>query len=193
MLNAKQIFKSFERGLTLIELMIVLAIIGILASLALPAYEDYQKRTKIADIFRLVALCKTEVEERQHIGIAYGPYEQLECAQQINNSESERGYNIDLWPGKITIIIDNQKFLGEDGKTFILILPYALNEQGKSTYIGIADGSNRKIHGWACISDYYPLTNIVKSKYLPKECVIIPNPGTFDGYFQAIDKYILGK
>ncbi|MFK8021228.1 MAG: pilin [Pseudomonadales bacterium] len=55
--------KNTQKGFTLIELMIVVAIIGILAAVALPAYQDYTVRAKVTEGFSLAAAAKTLVAE----------------------------------------------------------------------------------------------------------------------------------
>lgn len=55
--------RGIQKGFTLIELMIVVAIIGILAAVALPAYTDYTKRAKVSEVILAASGAKTAVSE----------------------------------------------------------------------------------------------------------------------------------
>ncbi len=55
--------RSMQKGFTLIELMIVVAIIGILAAVALPAYQDYTVRAKVTEVMLAASSAKTAISE----------------------------------------------------------------------------------------------------------------------------------
>ena len=66
-----QVMKQVQKGFTLIELMIVVAIIGILAAVALPAYQDYTVRAKVTEGLSLASSAKTAVSENAANGAPF--------------------------------------------------------------------------------------------------------------------------
>lgn len=68
-MHLKKVVKRQQSGFTLIELMIVVAIVGILASIAVPAYQDYVTRSRVTEGLALAASAKTTVAENAVAGV----------------------------------------------------------------------------------------------------------------------------
>ena len=83
--------KQVQQGFTLIELMIVVAIIGILAAVAIPAYQDYTVRAKVTEGMNLASTAKTSVSETF---ISNGQWPSSNGAAGLPASNSISGNNV---------------------------------------------------------------------------------------------------
>ena len=148
--------KTAQQGFTLIELMIVIAIIGILAAIALPAYQDYTVRAKMAEPMATLAEAKTSISE--YYATQGGKFPTL-AKSGLNTNPNK----------KIVASIKYVNLLGRIGVTVqvgqvpggVATTGFALSAYTKS------DGSL----DWACGTTSMPAgMTAIDVKYLPSSC-----------------------
>ena len=92
--------KKMQKGFTLIELMIVVAIIAILAAIALPAYQDFVKRSKVSEAVATAGACKTSVAE---FAVATGALPANLTESGCSNIETQYISAVDVADGVISV------------------------------------------------------------------------------------------
>lgn len=135
-----------QQGFTLIELMIVVAIIGILAAIAIPAYQDYITRSKVTELATAASACKTSVSEyAQTLNQLPGNISEAGCV----SNPTQYVKSLDVANGVITVTATTAVGGSAAGKTFVLTPSFSA-----------ASGTV----AWSCTASDIP------GKYLPANC-----------------------
>ena len=154
--------KQIQKGFTLIELMIVVAIIGILAAVALPAYQDYTIRAKMSEIILGMSACRTsitEVYQSGSSGVSAGNWGCEVGATQATKyvAAINTGAN-----GEVTATVRN---ISASVDTSVVTLVPMATASALATYTA---NSSQTLFGWRC-GNSADGTN-VPGKYLPGSC-----------------------
>ena len=157
--------KQLQKGFTLIELMIVVAIIGILASIALPAYQDYTVRAKVSEGSIAASSMKVGVAEMfGDQGMAgINAYSVEVAADQASLVTADKISAIAVTPasGAITVTLGNIPQLG--GAANLAFVP---NIGGAA----ISDANSAGTITWDCNSATNGGLTTIINKYLPAAC-----------------------
>ena len=132
---------KLQKGFTLIELMIVVAIIGILAAIAIPAYQDYTVRAQVSEGLNLAAAAKAAVAET-YLNRGKAPTNRVEAGMTANITDTSGKYvsSVAVVNGVVEVTYDtpdvNQNIAGET----LRLVPYVTVDDSVAWKCG---GSNQ--------------------------------------------------
>lgn len=153
-----------QQGFTLIELMIVVAIVGILAAIAIPAYQDYIKRSKMTEVSASMGACKTSVTEYYQTNnklpedeetAGCGSADTADLSQYLGTLTVENGV-ISAQSQNIDAVLDTST---------TSLTPCTESDGASGTCTKPVDESGDPIKSWKCTND-----NSAVFKYLPATC-----------------------
>jgi type IV pilus assembly protein PilA len=153
--------KTIQKGFTLIELMIVVAIIGILAAVALPAYQDYTVRAKMSEVILGMSACRTSITEVYQSGPSTAPAANA-WGCEVAASQATKYLQTINTSANGAVTAQATGISASVNGSFVTLVPMAASNAAAV----MTAGASQSLWGWVCGGT----GTTIPLKYLPGSC-----------------------